>query len=44
MSSLTSEQTALQLDGLPAWQQDGSSLVRTYEFNDFASVVAFLEF
>ncbi|WP_435931590.1 4a-hydroxytetrahydrobiopterin dehydratase [Moraxella bovoculi] len=42
MSSLTPEQTALQLDGLPAWQQDGSSLVRTYEFNDFGSVVAFL--
>ncbi|MCL1624331.1 4a-hydroxytetrahydrobiopterin dehydratase [Moraxella sp. Tifton1] len=42
MSSMTSDQVALQLDGLPAWQLDGSSLVRTYEFADFASVVAFI--
>lgn len=42
MSSLTSDQTALQLDALPDWQLDGSSLIRTYVFNDFASVVAFL--
>lgn len=42
MSSLTSDQVALQLDNLPAWQLDGNSLVRSYEFNDFASVVAFI--
>ncbi|MDO4441128.1 MAG: 4a-hydroxytetrahydrobiopterin dehydratase [Moraxella sp.] len=42
MSSLTPDQVALQLDGLPAWQLDGHSLVRVYEFNDFAAVIAFI--
>lgn len=42
MSSLTSDQVSLQLDNLPAWQLEGSSLVRVYEFDDFASVIAFI--
>ncbi|WFF38516.1 4a-hydroxytetrahydrobiopterin dehydratase [Moraxella nasibovis] len=42
MSSLKPDQVALQLESLPAWQLDGHSLVRTYEFADFASVVAFI--
>ncbi|WII95156.1 4a-hydroxytetrahydrobiopterin dehydratase [Moraxella haemolytica] len=42
MSSLTSDQVSLQLEGLPNWQLEGHSLVRTYEFNDFATVVAFI--
>lgn len=42
MSSLTPDQIALQLDALPDWQLENGSLVRIYEFADFASVVAFL--
>lgn len=42
MSSLTSDQVALQLDHLPNWTADGNSLVRTYQFADFASVIGFI--
>ena len=42
MSRLTSDQVALQLENLPGWQADGNSLVRTYEFSDFASTIAFI--
>lgn len=42
MSGLTSNQVVLQLDNLPAWRLDGHSLVRTYEFDEFSSVVAFI--
>lgn len=42
MSSLTADQVALQLDSLPNWQLDGNSIVKTYEFDDFASVISFM--
>lgn len=42
MSSLTADQVALQLDHLPHWTADGNSLVRTYQFTDFASVIGFM--
>lgn len=42
MSGLTPNQVALQLENLPAWQLDGHSLVRTYEFHEFSSVAAFI--
>lgn len=42
MSSLTTDQVALQLDSLTGWQLDGNSLITTYEFADFASAVAFM--
>lgn len=42
MSSLTPNQVALQLDHLPNWTADGNSLVRTYQFADFASVLSFM--
>ncbi|OOR91686.1 pterin-4-alpha-carbinolamine dehydratase [Moraxella caviae] len=42
MSSLTADQVALQLDTLPNWQQDGNSLIKTYQFADFATAMAFI--
>lgn len=42
MSSLTSDQVALQLEQLPNWVQDGNSIVKTYEFKSFADVIAFM--
>ncbi|MDO4449567.1 MAG: 4a-hydroxytetrahydrobiopterin dehydratase [Moraxella sp.] len=43
MSTLTSDQVALQLENfLPDWQLDGNRLVKTFEFGDFASAVAFI--
>ncbi|MDO5651110.1 MAG: 4a-hydroxytetrahydrobiopterin dehydratase [Moraxella sp.] len=42
MSSLTVDQVALQLDSLAGWQQDGNSLVKVFEFMDFASAIAFM--
>lgn len=42
MSSLTADQVALQLQDLEGWTLDGNSLVRTFEFADFASAIAFV--
>ncbi|WP_066805009.1 4a-hydroxytetrahydrobiopterin dehydratase [Moraxella oblonga] len=43
MSTLTSDQVALQLENfLPDWRLDGNRLVKTFEFSDFASAVAFI--
>lgn len=42
MSSLTADQVALQLQDLEGWALDGNSLVKTFEFADFASVIAFM--
>lgn len=42
MSSLTSDQVALQLDGLPGWSRDGNSLIKTYTFEDFATAMSFM--
>lgn len=42
MSSLTPDQVALQLDGLPDWSLDGNSLVKTYIFDDFAATISFM--
>lgn len=42
MSSLTPDQVALQLEGLPNWSLDGKSLVKTYTFADFASAMSFM--
>ncbi|USZ13925.1 4a-hydroxytetrahydrobiopterin dehydratase [Moraxella sp. FZLJ2107] len=42
MSSLTPDQVALQLDGLPNWSLDGNSLIKTYTFEDFATAVSFM--
>lgn len=42
MSSLTSDQVALQLDTLSGWSLDGNSLVKTYTFDDFATAMSFM--
>ena len=42
MSSLTSDQVALQLEQLDGWQLDGNSLIKTFEFQEYADVVAFM--
>ncbi len=42
MSSLTPDQVALQLDALHGWQQDGSTIVKTYQFSDFPAVIGFI--
>lgn len=42
MSSLNKEQIALQLDTLPYWTSNGHHITRTYQFADFASVIAFM--
>lgn len=42
MSSLTPDQVALQLDSLPDWQLDDNSLIKTFEFADFGSAMAFM--
>lgn len=42
MSSLTPEQVALQLDCLKDWQLDKNTIVKTYEFADFAAAIAFM--
>lgn len=42
MSSLTSDQVALQLDGLPEWSCDGNTLIKTYTFDDFATAMSFM--
>ncbi|MDO4700522.1 MAG: 4a-hydroxytetrahydrobiopterin dehydratase [Moraxella sp.] len=42
MSSLTADQVALQLQDLDGWTLDNHSLVKTFEFADFASVIAFM--
>ena len=42
MSSLTADQVALQLQELDGWSLDGHSLVKTFEFQEYADVVAFM--
>lgn len=42
MSSLTPDQVALQLDGLSGWQLENNTLVKTYQFETFADVIAFM--
>lgn len=42
MSSLTADQVALQLERLQGWTLEGRSIVKTYEFDSFADVVAFI--
>lgn len=42
MSSLTADQVALQLQDLEGWTLDGNSLIKTFEFVDFASAMAFM--
>ncbi|WP_049236985.1 4a-hydroxytetrahydrobiopterin dehydratase [Moraxella canis] len=42
MSSLTSDQVALQLEGLPGWSLDGHSLVKTFHFESFADAISFM--
>lgn len=42
MSSLTPDQVALQLQDLEGWALDGQSLVKTFEFADFASAISFM--
>ncbi len=42
MSSLTADQVALQLEQLQGWTLEGRSIVKTYEFDSFADVVAFI--
>lgn len=42
MSSLTPDQVALQLQDLDGWSLDGQSLVKTFEFTDFASAIVFM--
>lgn len=43
MSTLTSDQVALQLENfLPDWQAEGNSLIKTYQFDDFASAISFM--
>ena len=42
MSSLTSDQVALQLDDLDGWDLDGNSIGKTFVFSDFASAIAFI--
>lgn len=42
MSSLTSDQVALQLEGLSGWTLDGHSLTKTYHFDSFADVISFM--
>lgn len=42
MSSLTPDQVALQLDALQGWQQDGNTIIKTYQFPDFAAAIGFM--
>lgn len=42
MSSLTSDQVALQLESLPNWSLEGNSLSKTFTFEDFADAVGFM--
>lgn len=42
MSSLSAEQVALQLDDLKGWGLEGNSLIKTFEFADFASAMGFI--
>lgn len=42
MSSLTFDQVALQLEALDGWTLDGNSIVKTYQFNSFGDVIAFM--
>lgn len=42
MSSLTADQVALQLEDLDGWTLDNNSLVKTFEFADFESAIAFM--
>ena len=42
MSSLTTDQVALQLERLQGWTLDGNSIIKTYEFASFADVIAFI--
>lgn len=41
MSSLTTDQVALQLERLQGWTLEGKSIVKVYEFDSFADVIAF---
>lgn len=42
MSSLTPNQVILQLEELEGWQQDGSTIVKTYQFATFPEALAFI--
>ena len=42
MSSLTTDQVALQLERLQGWTLDGNSIIKTYEFASFVDVIAFI--
>ncbi len=42
MSSLSDKQVDMQLDELAGWQRDGSSITKTYHFNDFIEAMSFM--
>lgn len=42
MSSLTSDQVALQLDALPDWQLDGTTICKTFAFASFPDAIGFI--
>jgi 4a-hydroxytetrahydrobiopterin dehydratase len=42
MTSYTDAQIEEALEGLPGWSQEGEAIVKSFEFADFASAIAFL--
>ncbi len=42
MSNLSDEQVDLHLQELKGWSRDGSSIVKTYSFNDFIEAISFM--
>ncbi len=42
MPTLTSDQIAESLKDTPDWKQDGTNIVRTFEFKDFVEAMKFV--
>jgi 4a-hydroxytetrahydrobiopterin dehydratase len=43
MTTLTSAQVETALRAVPRWSQRGQSIVRTFQFKDFAAAIAFVD-
>jgi 4a-hydroxytetrahydrobiopterin dehydratase len=42
MTTLTPPQIESELGAVPRWSQQGQSIVRTFQFRDFAAAIAFV--
>ncbi len=42
MTSFTADQIDAAVDALPGWSADGDAIAKSFEFDDFAAAIAFI--